>query len=282
MEIREKAKGRIVIDSPEYNKKRGELAIIMGQINSVANSEGKGRDDLKIQIVESAEGILRRISPDQSMAVRKLAEEIRTSFAKFRQLMRKYEENIEVVDPQLKNNPELVKVLVEYEKSWEKGKRYFLDERMCRQIIHFSQIIEATSEKYKQFEEEIECRDANIFMTIPCLVILKYLEHNDKDIAKTFLPNISNKEDEIGKLIEQLQMTFDETNLKNKSGFKFYNMLEKLVLGIDFKEDEKVMYEEDKKQIDTINNKIKRLSMELMRKKPQDWNNFMDALLSGY
>ncbi len=42
-------------------------------------------------------------------------------------------------------------------------------------------------------------------------------------------------------------MTFDETNLKNKSGFKFYNMLEKLVLGIDFKEDEKVMYEEDKK-----------------------------------
>jgi len=140
-----------------------------------------------------------------------------------------------------------VKALVEYEKSWEKGKRYFLDERMCRQIIHFSQIIEATSEKYKQFEEEIECRDANIFMTIPCLVILKYLEHNDKDIAKTFLPNISNKEDEIGKLIEQLQTTFDETNRKNKSGFKFYNMLEKLVLGIAFKEDEEKMYNDDKK-----------------------------------
>ncbi len=84
MEIREKAKGRIVIDSPEYNKKRGDLAIIMGQINSVANSEGKGRDDLKIEVLEAAEGILRRISPDQSMAVRKLAEEIRTSFAKFR------------------------------------------------------------------------------------------------------------------------------------------------------------------------------------------------------
>jgi len=60
--------------------------------------------------------------------VRKLAESIRTSFAKFRSLMRKYEENIEVVDPQLKNNPELVKALDLYEKSWEKGKRYFLDE----------------------------------------------------------------------------------------------------------------------------------------------------------
>ncbi len=30
MEIREKAKGRIVIESPDYKKKRGELAIIMG------------------------------------------------------------------------------------------------------------------------------------------------------------------------------------------------------------------------------------------------------------
>ena len=57
-------KGRIVIESPDYTKKRGELATIMGQINSVANSEGKGRDDLKIGILESAEGILRRISPD--------------------------------------------------------------------------------------------------------------------------------------------------------------------------------------------------------------------------
>ena len=30
MEIREKAKGRIVIESPDYKKKRGELATIMG------------------------------------------------------------------------------------------------------------------------------------------------------------------------------------------------------------------------------------------------------------
>ena len=34
--------------------------------------------------------------------------------------------------------------------------------------------------------------------------------------------------------------------------------------------------------VKNINNKVKRVSMELMRNKPQDWNNFMDALLSGY
>lgn len=37
------------------------------------------------------------------------------SFQKFREQMRKYEGNIEMVDPQLKNNQELVDLLAEYE-----------------------------------------------------------------------------------------------------------------------------------------------------------------------
>lgn len=34
-----------------------------------------------------------------------------------------------MVDPQLKNNECLVDSLAEYESSWEKGKRYFLEEK---------------------------------------------------------------------------------------------------------------------------------------------------------
>jgi hypothetical protein len=41
--------------------------------------------------------------------------------------MRKYNENIEVVDPQLKNNQELVEVLNDLERAWTLGKEYFLD-----------------------------------------------------------------------------------------------------------------------------------------------------------
>jgi hypothetical protein len=44
-----------------------------------------------------------------------------------RVLFRKYEENIEGVDPQLKNNADLVAALVEFESSWEKGKSYFIN-----------------------------------------------------------------------------------------------------------------------------------------------------------
>lgn len=111
---------------------------VLGKINSVANPEGMGRDDLGSEVLLAAEGIYRRISPAQSKAVRGLAERIKKSFQDFRNLLRKYEQNIEVVDPQLKNNQELVEILVEYENAWTQGLTYFLDSKKCHQLLHFS------------------------------------------------------------------------------------------------------------------------------------------------
>ena len=58
-----------------------------------------------------------------------------------------------MVDPQLKNNIELVEILVEFENSWSQGLTYFLDSKAFNQLLHFSQVIEATAEKHKQFYE---------------------------------------------------------------------------------------------------------------------------------
>lgn len=63
IEQREKARGRIVVDTVEYTEKRSKLIQILGKINSVANPEGMGRDDLSNDILLAAEGIYRRISP---------------------------------------------------------------------------------------------------------------------------------------------------------------------------------------------------------------------------
>ena len=104
---------------------------VLGKINSVANPEGMGRDDLSSEVLLAAEGIFRRISPAQSKAVRGLAERIKKTFQDFRNLLRKYEQNIEVVDPQLKNNQELVEILVDYENAWSQGLTYFLDSKKC-------------------------------------------------------------------------------------------------------------------------------------------------------
>lgn len=149
IEAREKSRGRIVVDTQEYAQKRGKVIQVLGKINSVANPEGMGRDDLGSEVLLAAEGIYRRISPAQSKAVRGLAERIKKSFQDFRNLLRKYEQNIEVVDPQLKNNQELVEILVEYENAWTQGLTYFLDSKKMHQLLHFSQVIEATAEKHK-------------------------------------------------------------------------------------------------------------------------------------
>ena len=99
IEIRQKMKGKILVNSEEYNQLRNNICKVICQINSVANVDGKGRDDLEYQILVQAECLLRRISRQQSRAVRKLSENIRESFVKMRELFRKYEENVEMVDP---------------------------------------------------------------------------------------------------------------------------------------------------------------------------------------
>lgn len=99
IENKEKAHGRIQIDNVRHSSLRSKLIQILGKINSVANPEGMGRDDLSHDILLSAEGIFRRISPTQSQAVRKLATRIKKVFIDFKVLLRKYDLNIEVVDP---------------------------------------------------------------------------------------------------------------------------------------------------------------------------------------
>jgi hypothetical protein len=63
IEAKEKARGRIMVETPEYISKRSKLIQILGKINSVANPEGMGRDDLGNDILLTAEGIYRRVSP---------------------------------------------------------------------------------------------------------------------------------------------------------------------------------------------------------------------------
>ena len=61
-EVRERAKGKIMVDCPDYNKNRSKLIHTLNKINTVANPDGKGRDDLQAEILFLAEGLCRRIS----------------------------------------------------------------------------------------------------------------------------------------------------------------------------------------------------------------------------
>ena len=64
IEIREKLKGKIFVQNDDYTNLRKKICKVISQINSVANVEGKGRDDLSYEVLIEAEGILRRVTKE--------------------------------------------------------------------------------------------------------------------------------------------------------------------------------------------------------------------------
>lgn len=49
--MRERAKGKIMVECTDHNKNRKRLVDIVNKINAVANPDGKGRDDLQAEIL---------------------------------------------------------------------------------------------------------------------------------------------------------------------------------------------------------------------------------------
>jgi len=277
-EIRERLKGKVVLNCEAYNELRRKFVELCGNINSVTNPEGKGRDDLTVDILIAAEGISRRVSNLQSRAVRKLAEQIRKSFAELRVLLRKYQENIELVDPQLKNNQELVDALVNFENSWGKGKEFFLSGKMCGMLIYFSQLIEGVAEKYKDIQEKIEAADTDIFVMLPCLVVLSSLDGDNKGICDHYYPNIQNpgaEQEEFKALKERYQVL----KKKSKDGYEFYNIVEKAVLEKDIISKCVKEHNVDRKEITQLAHRIKRIGIEMQRYKPSEWNALMETAM---
>ena len=99
-------KGNVVLGTITARTKalRKELVDKIKEMNSVANIEGKGRDDLGVEVLEEAQNVLKQVSAAESVTLRKLAENIISVYKKLKILMLSYDSNIEVVDPQLKNN----------------------------------------------------------------------------------------------------------------------------------------------------------------------------------
>jgi len=183
-------------------------------MNKVANVEGKGRDDLTLNILLIAENVIRKVSVNCSKSIRNLAEGVKNSFVKFRKMLQKYCENIESVDPQLKNNPDLVENLYNLEVCWEKGKEFLLDTKNYNRLIFFSQLIEILCEKYNELIDLIDTRDPTIFVSIPGLLILKCIEIEDQGICKEYNPNMFIESKECYKLYNELLVDYNK--LKDK------------------------------------------------------------------
>ena len=261
-------------------------------MNKVANIEGKGRDDLTLQILLCAENKIRTVSVNCSKSVRNIADGVKNSFTKFRKMLEDYSENIESVDPQLKNNQVLVDNLYQLEVAWEKGKEFLLDNNNYSRLIFFSQLIEILCEKYKELIELIEFRDPSIFVSVPGLLILKCLENEDIGICKEYNPNMFDQNKDCYKLYIELSDEYNKLKLKlntlnNELNdiFFLYNFLEQCILfeeNLDSVLKNNIGFEDfyDKEIMIKFLGKIKTLSMNLQREKPTEWNAFFDMAMN--
>jgi len=271
IEIKERHKGNIVVNSGEYNELRKRFALKCAQLNSMANNVGKGRDDLNINILLTAEDVSRKISGNKSQAVRKLAEGIKKAFAGIRRVLKKYAENLEALDPQLWNNPELVKALTEYERTWEKGKEFFCDPIAYKQLIYFSQLIESVSEKYNDVQEKVNSMDTDLFMIIPCLLVLNSLDEDDKGICSKYYPALAEPTTE-QENYKSIKKRYEDLKRKCKDSYEAYNTLEKAIIYEEY-----ISEKYDNATIKEIIHKIKCIAMEMQRCKPEDWNSFIEV-----
>ena len=274
-----KISGKSLLDNAEFIDTRTKLIVVIGKINSVANIEGKGRDDLSVDILKAAEVLIRRMSTP-AKCVKNLAEKIKQSFLALRLLFRKYSLNIEIVDPQLKNNPELVNYLVSFESSWERGKIYFLNSKKCNQLVFLSNIIESTSSKFSVFREQLECSDSELFVSIPALIIIKALEDEDRGICKSFCSPIFDETESVGGMWKRLKRSYKLGKLAASSAPEYLELITLITLDEPFdKKFREQVLDSKFDNIDGTINKIKYLAIELHRHKPAEWNRFLDIIL---
>jgi hypothetical protein len=149
-------------------------------------------------------------------------------------------------------------------------------------LLFFSQMIEILCEKYKDISEQVDSRDPMVFVWVPSILILKSLDNEDKSICFEFNTQMFNVENEESGKIYTFIKSFKE-NLYNcvKDQYAAYNLLEKLVL---FEENEEMIEDiakyTDRSLINGFRKRLKILSMQLQRGRPQDWNHFINLAMN--
>lgn len=103
--------------------------------------------------------------------------------------------------------------------------------------MHFSQVVEATADKHKAFADQLEQRDAEIFINIPALLVLKSLENDDKEICKLFYPEMYNPMSDKYTQVQDMRKLFTKLQ-RMHSRYELYNLIEKCIIEVSLNKDE--------------------------------------------
>ena len=147
-------------------------------------------------------------------------------------------------------------------------------------------MIEIVCEKYSHYSiyDLLEDSDPSIFVSLPCILLLKAIDNEDKGICAEYIPNINNTNEDSGKLFALIKQIKAKLLEEIKDDYLSYNLLEKLILFDNTKEQNDIEKEVekhiDKEEIKEFKTSLINLSMHLQRYKPSEWNTFFELAMN--
>jgi len=148
------------------------------------------------------------------------------------------------------------------EEAWTLATNQISSLAKLEQLVEFTWVLEETCSKFKDFSEQVECRDASIFVSLPSLLVLKALLPNSSlptAICERFLPGFWELE-----RVKKLKSVLSKRANVDE--------IEKRVLDLETS---------SSRQVNAIGQGITHVGIELSRRDPTEWNEFMTACLEG-
>ena len=105
----------------------------------------------------------------------------------------------------------------------------------------------------------VECSDADVFLIIPCILTLKSLDKDDKNLCKYFLPNLHQIDTKTFRLYFELQKQFQEWKRHALEHYSYYNVIEKMIVGVELNEGQREKFESHKELVEKIIGKVKNI-----------------------
>eukprot|EP00397_Hematodinium_sp_SG-2012_P019547 GEMP01020088.1.p1 GENE.GEMP01020088.1~~GEMP01020088.1.p1 ORF type:complete len:409 (+),score=74.97 GEMP01020088.1:604-1830(+) len=237
---------------PEPETRR-QLVEAINRLNSVGNVEGKGRSDLAVEILEFIDGDCNLYYPELNC----LADDIRKTFIDIRAYFRSISRCMDLVEPHLANNTEMVRLLGVWEESWEIGKKYMIDESLRMGLVSFLRHVKAVCflDGMETFKDKLRAFDVDALWDLAKIALLQFLTSPHSDLlCREFLPECWVDDDSLETLV-QIYAELPEDA---------YHHLYMCAIGCATPE----------KPIEEFWAGVENLATHVQRRHPTDWNRF--------
>ena len=177
-------------DSSEYQVHVQALVACTARLNVAANLQRKTFDELTVEIRENAVALLRMCAMDPEtplQAVRAIAQQVVQSFDEVRDCLRAMRDKVELINPQLSQNSELVNALMRWEEAWIIGVRYIQTRPVLGAFCKILPRLLRATQISSKFALMCANFDAELFLVLPRIVWLSFL-----DSPESFTGLISN------------------------------------------------------------------------------------------